>query len=72
MRARARLNRGRRGQVAVAHAHLGAHRRARLVERDPVDARGRELFAQQIFLAADDDAVALRVNRDDVKRALVR
>src|SRR4051812_11198652 len=59
-------------RVTVAHAHVGAHGLARLVEGYPVDARGCELRAQQLVRVADDDAVRLRLDAHDVERQLSR
>src|SRR5712692_1295379 len=53
--------------MAIAHAYFRAHRLARIVQSDPVDAGRREFVAQQIFLMSGDNLILQRIDSDDVQ-----
>src|SRR6266849_7667373 len=53
--------------MAIAHAYFRAHRLARIVQSDPVDAGRREFVAQQLFLMSGDNLVLQRIDSDDVQ-----
>jgi len=56
-----------RGGMAIANAHFRAHRLARIIQSDPVDAGRREFVAQQLFLMSGDDPVLHRIDADDIQ-----
>src|SRR5713101_7357255 len=53
--------------MAIAHAYFRAHRLARIIQSDPVDAGRREFVAQQLFLMSGDNLILQRIDSDDVQ-----
>src|SRR5258708_25092915 len=63
-----RLDCGGRGLVLVANFREGAKRGGRLIAGNPIDAFNFACRLSEDIVFADDDAVLLRINREDVER----
>src|SRR5260370_6410170 len=63
-----RLDGGGRGLVLVADFCEGAKRGRRLIARNPIHAFNFTYRLSEDIVFADDDAVLLRINREDVER----
>src|SRR5258708_22820104 len=62
-----RLDCGGRGLVLVANFREGAKRGGRLIAGNPIDAFDFACRLSEDIVFADDDAVLLRINREDVE-----